>query len=96
VEELYAKTISVKVVWLILRRTEKQHGISPRFAMGKYNVALNSLLEAQEKPWNKTDGMTPWMASTACWDAQERLSGREDSETTHQTIARLRNVTCPP
>ena len=42
-------------------------------------------IEAQEKPWNKTGGMTPWMASTAS-------AGSGESETTPHA-ARLRNVT---
>jgi len=59
-----------------------------------YNVAHLATwsIEAQEKPWNKTGGMTPWMASTASAGALK--SG--ESETTPPIIARLRNVTCPP
>jgi len=56
-----------------------------------YYVALNSLLgsvEAQEKPWNKTGGMTTWMASTASAGALK--SG--ESETTPPIIAWLRTL----
>jgi len=50
------------------------------------------VIEAQEKPWNKTGGMTPWMASTASAVALKS----SELETTPPIIARLRNVTCPP
>jgi len=45
-------------------------------------------IEAQENPWNKTGGMTPWMASTASAGAIK--SG--ESETTPPIIARLHNA----
>ena len=49
-------------------------------------------IEAQEKPWNKTGGMTPWMASTA----SARALKSSESETTPPIIAQLCNVTCLP
>jgi len=49
-------------------------------------------MEAQEKPWNKTGGITPRMAPTVSAGALKS----SESETTPQIIAQLRNVTCPP
>ena len=82
-EELYAKTLLLKSFSLFLWRTEKQHGILPRFAVGIVMVqstcsVISQLLSyvVQDHPLSKTSGMTPCMASTASAGALKIGLGR--------------------
>jgi len=63
-----------------LRRTEKLHGILLRFVVG-----IVTRYAVNRGPWNKTGGVTPWMASTA----SAGVFQNEESETPPPIIAQL-------